>query len=76
VPAACAQAALPAYGGCPLGSVVDAVALVLSALNELGHRSATLWVLTANARARSFYEQRGWQHDQASKERFRRRTSS
>jgi GNAT superfamily N-acetyltransferase len=36
---------------------------VLDALKELGCRSATLWVLESNDRARTFYENRGWEHD-------------
>ncbi len=40
---------------------------VLAALEEEGFREATLWVLDANARARSFYALTGWSPDGASK---------
>jgi GNAT superfamily N-acetyltransferase len=33
------------------------------ALRRAGYRRATLWVLEANARARSFYERAGWKWD-------------
>ena len=32
-------------------------------LRDGGARSATLWLYAENARARGFYERRGWQHD-------------
>lgn len=35
----------------------------VTALRDLGHRDATLWVLAANARARRFYERAGWSPD-------------
>ena len=40
----------------------------LDALRELRFRSATLWVLKSNQRARTFYEHRGWQHDRCDKD--------
>lgn len=39
----------------------------VTALRAGGFTSATLWVLSTNARARRFYERRGWHHDGASK---------
>ncbi len=39
----------------------------LAALRDGGFAYATLWVLGTNARARRFYERRGWRHDGASK---------
>lgn len=39
----------------------------LDELREAGFRSATLWVLDSNERARWFYEAGGWQTDGASK---------
>ena len=39
----------------------------LAALRDAGFASASLWVLGTNARARRFYERRGWHHDGASK---------
>jgi ribosomal protein S18 acetylase RimI-like enzyme len=44
--------------------------LMGAALDEFrraGFRSATLWVLETNARARRFYERQGWKPDGASK---------
>ena len=38
----------------------------LASLSEAGFTAATLWVLTANARARAFYERHGWETDGAS----------
>jgi GNAT superfamily N-acetyltransferase len=32
-------------------------------LADLGHHEATLWVVTGNIRARSFYERHGWRPD-------------
>lgn len=40
---------------------------VLRDLHEHGYDEATLWVLETNARARRFYEQAGWQTDDARK---------
>ena len=40
---------------------------VLAALRDGGFARATLWVLGTNARARRFYERRGWHHDGARK---------
>ena len=44
------------------GSGVGSALLTAShdGLAELGHRRATLWVLTGNDRARRFYERHGW----------------
>ena len=39
----------------------------LDAMSAAGYRSATLWVLDTNERARAFYESRGWVHDDAVK---------
>jgi hypothetical protein len=39
----------------------------LVALRGADFTTATLWVLGTNARARRFYERRGWQPDGASK---------
>ena len=39
----------------------------VSSLRAAGFPAATLWVLEANARARRFYERRGWRPDAASK---------
>ncbi|MDH3306923.1 MAG: GNAT family N-acetyltransferase [Acidimicrobiia bacterium] len=36
-------------------------------LRDLGYRSAILWVLDANARARRFYEKAGWSADGGAK---------
>lgn len=49
-----------------LGSMLHRRAL--DAFRELGFRSATLWVLKSNQRARMFYEDRGWQHDRCDKD--------
>lgn len=40
----------------------------LDAFRDLQLRSATLWVLKSNQRARSFYEHRGWNHDRRDKD--------
>jgi GNAT superfamily N-acetyltransferase len=48
-----------------------AVALEAAAREHLrggGFNEATLWTLAANARARRFYEKRGWRHDESTKE--------
>lgn len=52
---------LPAQWGAGVGSALLTHAEV--AFTASRTRSATLWVYEANARARGFYERRGWQHD-------------
>jgi RimJ/RimL family protein N-acetyltransferase len=39
------------------------IAAAASALVELGHHAAGLWVFEQNARARRFYERNGWEAD-------------
>ncbi len=41
----------------------DLLARVTRDMTRLGYERATLWVLEANARARSFYEATGWRWD-------------
>jgi ribosomal protein S18 acetylase RimI-like enzyme len=53
-----------AFGSGAADILMDAA---LRALHDGGFSSAMLWVLGANARARRFYERRGWHHDGASK---------
>ncbi|MBK1784539.1 GNAT family N-acetyltransferase [Prauserella cavernicola] len=55
----------PAAWGRGFGRMLhdDALALLRSA----GNRTATLWVLNSNARARRFYEKAGWRADGATK---------
>ena len=48
-----------------VGWALDDAAVVT--LGATGATRATLWVLTANARARSFYEARGWVADGATR---------
>jgi GNAT superfamily N-acetyltransferase len=43
------------------GVADDLYAAALEALRELGARRVSLWCLAENARARRFYERRGWQ---------------
>jgi len=53
--------ALPAaWGG---GAGPELMRESLAALRGLGYRSATLWVLEDNPRARRFYEREGWTLD-------------
>ena len=49
---------LPEHWGEGIGSCLYRAAI--GALAEQGCREAGLWVLEANARARDFYERRGW----------------
>jgi GNAT superfamily N-acetyltransferase len=49
---------LPAEWGRGIGSALHDAALTV--LSRAGHRSAGLWVIAANQRARRMYEQRGW----------------
>lgn len=51
----------PAVWGTGLGSALHQAAV--GELCDLGFTRATLWVLTSNARARGFYERRGWRSD-------------
>lgn len=46
------------YWGTGTGRLLHALAV--SRLEESGYPLATLWVLTANQRARTFYEKAGW----------------
>ena len=48
----------PEVWGHGVGTALHSAAL--GELGSAGFSSATLWVLTSNARARSFYEGRGW----------------
>jgi GNAT superfamily N-acetyltransferase len=48
----------PERWGTGIGSVLYEAAL--GAVAAMGYTEAGLWVLEANARARSFYERRGW----------------
>jgi RimJ/RimL family protein N-acetyltransferase len=50
----------PAWGG---GAGTELMRESLAALRELGYRTATLWVLEDNPRARRFYEREGWMLD-------------
>jgi GNAT superfamily N-acetyltransferase len=50
---------LPAHWGQGIGSALHDAALTL--LAGAGHRTAALWVLAPNIRARRMYERRGWQ---------------
>jgi GNAT superfamily N-acetyltransferase len=49
------------------GGASRLVAMVLTELQRAGFAQASLWVLDTNARARRFYEHRGWRPDEASK---------
>lgn len=49
---------LPGRWGGGIGSCLYESAM--AALRDAGYREAGLWVLEANARARAFYERRGW----------------
>ena len=53
--------ALPSAWGGGAGPALMRESLAL--LRELGYRSATLWVLEDNPRARRFYEREGWTLD-------------
>ena len=53
--------ASPAVWGIGVGRALIDAAVVQ--LEQRGYRALFLWVLEANARARSFYERQGWQHD-------------
>lgn len=52
---------LPSAWGCGVGSHLLAAAQ--ARLAEQGFSEAVLWVLTANGRARRFYERHGWSAD-------------
>ncbi len=52
------------WGGGIAGELFDAG---VAALRGFGFESAVLWVLPGNARARAFYERRGWAPDGATK---------
>jgi ribosomal protein S18 acetylase RimI-like enzyme len=54
----------PAFGS---GGADLLMSAALVALRAAAYTTATLWVLDTNARARRFYERRGWQPDGASK---------
>jgi GNAT superfamily N-acetyltransferase len=54
----CRLHVLPEHWATGIGGVLHDVAL--RALRETGYRSAGLWVIEANVRARTFYEHRGW----------------
>lgn len=55
----------PSAFGSGGGDLLMSAALV--AFRAASYHSATLWVLDTNARARKFYERRGWAPDGASK---------
>lgn len=50
------------------GTGRDLMAAAVASLRAAGFRSATLWVLESNARARRFYELAGWAPDGATKD--------
>jgi RimJ/RimL family protein N-acetyltransferase len=56
----------PSVWGTGVGRELMAVAV--DRLREAGFRSATLWVLRDNERARRFYERAGWSPDGAEKD--------
>jgi GNAT superfamily N-acetyltransferase len=58
--------ALPEVWGSGVGSALMAAAL--EGLREVGFRTATLWVLDDNPRARRFYEREGWTLDHGRRE--------
>lgn len=49
---------LPSEWGQRIGSALHDAALAM--LSKAGHRTAGLWVIAANQRARRMYERRGW----------------
>jgi GNAT superfamily N-acetyltransferase len=53
----------PGRAGTGLGRALMAAAV--EEMRDAGHRSAVLWVLRGNARARRFYERAGWAPDGA-----------
>lgn len=57
--------ALPAVWGTGAGR--ELMAEGVSRLRSAGYRTATLWVLDSNARARRFYERAGWAPDGTTK---------
>jgi GNAT superfamily N-acetyltransferase len=58
--------ALPVTWGS--GAASELMAAALAALRELRYRTAILWVLEENPRARRFYEREGWVCDGTRKE--------
>ncbi len=52
---------LPSWWGRGLGAALHELAI--NRLTERGYPVAMLWVLTANERARTFYEKQGWSWD-------------
>jgi RimJ/RimL family protein N-acetyltransferase len=58
--------ALPEAWGTGAGR--ELMAAALEWLREAGYRTATLWVLDRNARARRFYELAGWEPDGVAKD--------
>jgi GNAT superfamily N-acetyltransferase len=53
----------PTHWGAGTGSAL--MSYVVAALARAGHTEAVLWVLPRNARARRFYERKGWATDGA-----------
>jgi RimJ/RimL family protein N-acetyltransferase len=57
----------PAWWGSGAGDPL--IATAESALGDLGHHEAGLWVFEQNARARRFYERNGWEADRRAERR-------